>query len=161
MSIDNDIPGLQRSLLQRLLDDNPGQQVEGRLTAKQSLAEVRDAVREDLKNLLNTRSFCRPWSLQLEQIDRSIVAYGLSDAAISGMAADDWRGALRKAIEGAIRVFEPRLTNVTVTLVEEPDSLDRMLRFRIEAMLLLEAEQEVVTFDSRVETATRVVLVNR
>ena len=161
MSIDNDIPGIQRSLLQRLLDDNPGQQMEGRLTAKQSLAEVRDAVREDLKNLLNTRSFCRPWSPQLEQIDRSIVGYGVPDSAISGMAADDWRGALRKAIEDAIRIYEPRLANVTVTLVEEPDSLERMLRFRIEATLVLEAEQEIVTFDSRVETATRVVLVNR
>ena len=60
----------------------------------------------------------------------------------------------------AIRVFEPRLTAVAVSLVDEPDSLERMLRFRIEATLLLEAETEVVTFDSRVETATRVVLVN-
>src|SRR5262245_53877682 len=133
MAVDDDIPGIQRSLLQRLLDDNPGQQVEGRLTAKQSLSQVRDAVREDLKNLLNTRAFCRPWSSQLEQISRSVVTYGLPDSAISGMAADDWRGQLRKAIEEAIRSFEPRLTAVSVSLVEEPDSLERMLRFRIEA----------------------------
>ena len=149
------------SVLDRLLDDEPENRKEVDRPRHVVLREIKQSIRRDLENLLNTRSFCRPWSPQLEQIDKSIVGYGVPDSAISGMAADDWRGALRKAIEDAIRIYEPRLTNVMVTLVEEPDSLERMLRFRIEAMLLLEAEQEVVTFDSRVETATRVVLVNR
>jgi type VI secretion system protein ImpF len=161
MPLDDEISGVQRSLLQRLIDDNPDQQAEIRPSLKQSLSEVRDAVREDLARLLNTRAYCRPWSPQLEELRKSVVSYGLHDGVISGMAADDWRGLLRRAIEDAIRVYEPRLTDVAVTLVDEPENLERSLRFRIEATLVLEAEQATVTFDSKIETATRVVLLNR
>ena len=161
MALDDDPSGIQRSLLQRLIDDNPDQQTELRPTIKQSLSEVRDAVREDLAKLLNTRAYCRPWSPQLDELRKSVVAYGLHDGVISGMAADDWRGLLRRSIEEAIRIYEPRLRDVSVTLIEEPDNLDRSLRFRIEATLVIEAEEASVTFDSKVETATRVVLLNR
>jgi type VI secretion system protein ImpF len=161
MAPDDDIAGIQRSLLQRLIDDKPDQQAELRPTLKQSIAEVRDAVREDLAKLLNTRAYCRPWSPQLDELRKSIVSYGLHDGVISGMAADDWRALLRRSIEETIRVYEPRLRDVNVTLIDEPDSLERSLRFRIEATLVVEAEEASVTFDSKVETATRVVLLNR
>jgi type VI secretion system lysozyme-like protein len=75
------------------------------------------------------------------------------------MAAGDWRGRLRKAIEEAIRIYEPRLTAVQVKLVEDTQGFERMIRFRIEAMLRIDEIPEVVTFDSQVESATRVVLV--
>jgi type VI secretion system protein ImpF len=161
MARDDEISGIQSSLLQRLLDDNPDQQAELRPTLKQSLSEVRNAVREDLARLLNTRAYCRPWAPQLDELRKSVVSYGLHDGVISGMAADDWRALLRRSIEEAIRIYEPRLRDVRVTLIDEPDSLDRSLRFRIEATLVVEAEEATVTFDSKVETATRVVLLNR
>jgi type VI secretion system lysozyme-like protein len=75
------------------------------------------------------------------------------------MAAGDWRARLRQAIEDAIRIYEPRLSNVHVKLVEDTQGFERMIRFRIEATLLVDAVPEAVTFDSQLESATRVVLV--
>ena len=159
MAIDEDASPLQLSLLDRLIDENPGEQREVRSTASQSLAQVRRMVRRDLEALLNTRSRCRRWPQQLTEIDQSVVAYGLPDRAMSGMAGGDWRGRLRQAIEDSIRLYEPRLTGVTVALVEDTPGFERTIRFRIEATLRVDAIPETVTFDSQLESATRVVLV--
>ncbi len=159
MAIDQDASDLQLSLLDRLIDLNPGEQKETRSTVAQSLTQVRAMVRRDLEALLNTRSRCRISPPQLTELEQSVVSYGLPDRVISGMAAGDWRGRLRQAIEDAVRIYEPRLTNVSVKLVEDAQGFERMLRFRIEATLRIDAVPELVTFDSQVESATRVVLV--
>ena len=159
MAIDQDASEIQLSLLDRLIDHNPGEQKETRSTVAQSLAQVRTMVRRDLEALLNTRARCKLWPSSLTELEQSMVGYGLPDRVISGMAAGDWRARLRQAIEDAIRIYEPRLTAVNVKLVDDTQGFERMIRFRIEATLRIDEIPEVVTFDSQVESATRVVLV--
>lgn len=157
--VDQDDSAITLSLLDRLIDLNPDEQREVRSSLKQSLAQVRTMVRRDLEALLNTRARCRLWPESLTELEQSTIAYGLPDRVISGMAAGDWRARLRQAIEDAIRIYEPRLSNVHVKLVEDTQGFERMIRFRIEATLLVDAVPEAVTFDSQLESATRVVLV--
>lgn len=160
MALGDDGTPVELSLLDRLIDHNPGEQREIRSTAAQSLAQLRAMVRRDLEALLNTRNRCRPWPQQLGEIGQSLVSYGLPDRAISGMSGGDWRNRLRQAIEDAVRIYEPRLTGVSVKIVEDTPGFERAIRFRIEATLRVDAVPETVTFDSQIESATRVVLVS-
>jgi type VI secretion system protein ImpF len=54
---------------------------------------------------------------------------------------------LVEAMETALRNFEPRFLDPRVTL-EPVDSLDRQLRFRIEARLDVDPVPEPIAFDS-------------
>ncbi|MGH7201272.1 MAG: type VI secretion system baseplate subunit TssE, partial [Planctomycetaceae bacterium] len=59
-----------------------------------------------------------------------------------------------RIIERTITLFEPRLLNVRVSLLENAEELDRTLRFRIDALLRCDPAPEPVVFDSQLETAT-------
>ena len=50
--------------------------------------------------------------------------------------------------------FEPRLTRVRVTMRDSGAPLDRQLRLRIDAVLLVDPVPEPVSFDSEVEPVT-------
>ena len=52
---------------------------------------------------------------------------------------------------GNDRTFEPRLKNVNVELLDKSDPIDRVLRFRIDALLHVEPISDNVSFDSAFE----------
>jgi type VI secretion system protein ImpF len=57
---------------------------------------------------------------------------------------------MRRFIEEAIRIFEPRLQDVAVTV--EPVLIgERALRFRIDANLIVDPAPEPVTFDTTLQ----------
>jgi type VI secretion system protein ImpF len=57
-------------------------------------------------------------------------------------------------IEDIIRRSEPRLLRVAVELLSNPDSGDRTLRFRIDALMKADPAPEPVVFDSTLEPTT-------
>jgi type VI secretion system protein ImpF len=61
---------------------------------------------------------------------------------------------LRRAVEDAIRRFEPRLIDVRVTSHEVADAFDRTLRLTVEAWLAKDPEPIPVVFDTVVESST-------
>ncbi|MBL8837453.1 MAG: type VI secretion system baseplate subunit TssE [Alphaproteobacteria bacterium] len=150
---------LQLSLLDRLIDSQPDSRSDAPVTGRQSLTQVRAAVRRDLEALLNARARYRAWPDSLGEIGRSVVSYGLPDRAVAAMSGGHWRERLRKAIEDAIRKFEPRLIGVVVTVIDDASGIDRSIRFRIEATINLDPAPEPVTFDSQLDPTTNVVLV--
>jgi len=154
-----DVP-VQTSLVDRLIDLQPDSRHEAAITARQSVGQLRSAVRRDLEALLNTRAHHRSWSEALGEIGHSIVAYGLPERNAAGIAGENWRERLRAAIEDTVRTFEPRLTAIAVTVVDNaPGATDRSIRFRIEATIQLSPAPEPVTYDSQFDPATNVVLV--
>jgi type VI secretion system protein ImpF len=64
------------------------------------------------------------------------------------------REVLRREIERCIKLFEPRLVNVTVSLVPRKDELDTTLQLRIEALLHADPAPEPISFDTIVNAAT-------
>ena len=142
------------SVLDRLLDDEPGNQQEPPKSRNQVLREMKLSVRRDLENLLNTRWRCLAWPPDLDQLDASLVNYGLPDFTGVGMATPQQRDHLRRVVEQTVRRFEPRLRAVKVVLLENPDDLDRTLRFRIDGLLYVEPAPEPVVFDSQLEPVT-------
>ncbi len=144
--IDNEIR-ITPSVLDRLLDFDPGVSTEAPKSRSQSLRELKLAVRRDLEWLLNTRSVNVEIDDRLVEIKQSVLTYGLPD--VTGLSAKNQneQKRLTKAIENAIRYFEPRFLDVKVTL-EPVNNVDRTLNFRIEARLNIEPTPEPIAFDT-------------
>jgi type VI secretion system protein ImpF len=64
------------------------------------------------------------------------------------------RELLRREVERCIKLFEPRLIQVNVTLVPRKDDLDTTLLLRIEALLQADPAPEPISFDTIVNAAT-------
>jgi type VI secretion system protein ImpF len=105
------------------------------------------SVRRDLEWLLNSRTVHVQIDENLEEIKKSVLTYGLPD--ITGISAKSHleQKRLMKAIETAIRTFEPRFIDLKVSL-EPVNNIDRALNFRIEARLDIEPTPEPIAFDT-------------
>src|SRR5688500_12858847 len=144
---------LMPSVLDRLIDLDPGSTREAHKGQTQVLRELKQALRRDLENLLNTRWRCMSWPPDMEELDFSLVNYGLPDFTGANMAISANREEFRRIIEKVIAKFEPRLRNVRVVLMDN-DSVDRVLRLRIEATLQADPVPEPVQFESSIEPAS-------
>lgn len=142
---------LMPSILDRLIDDEPAQQHELQKSRTQVLRELKWSVQRDLQNLLNTRWRCSSFPPTLEELERSLVNYGIPDFTGANLGSTEHREEFRRLVETIIRHYEPRFKSVSVQLVDSAQSQDRTLRFRIEALLWAEPAPEPVTFDSMLE----------
>lgn len=139
------------SILDRL-DADPSRA--GSRFAGQDLSELKLNVCRDLENLLNTRRRCVELPPQCGKLESTLIAYGIPDFTGLNMSMESRREEMRQEIEQAIHHFEPRLTNVAVTMQPNVDLLDRTLRFRITGVLRATATPEDVVFDSELRPST-------
>lgn len=119
-------------------------------TRSQSVRFFREALKRDLEWLLNTR---KPPLAELDSrpvARETVINFGLPDISALGLNSASDQRALRAAIEGCIRAFEPRLSDVRVRL-ETTDTVDRRLRFHIEGSMKLDPVPEEITFDTVLE----------
>ena len=145
----NDI-NITPSLLDRLIDHDPGAKTESARSRVHDLRDLKQAVRRDLETLLNARSFTSNIDENLEEVNSSVAVYGLPDFTGVGSKDPAQQNRMSRAIEEAIRIFEPRFVGVKVSL-EPVGTLDKQLKFRIEANLNTEPVPEPVVFDTVLE----------
>lgn len=126
-----------------------------------SLRQLKQSVRADLEDLLNSRLRCLSPPAGLDQLDHSLVNYGVPDFSGLALGSPDDRERFRQAVEGAIAKFERRLANVRLVISNPQQPEDRILRFRIEAELRTEPMPEPVVFDSVVDPGLRRIRVER
>lgn len=138
------------SLLDRLTDYEPRTSTEAPKSRSASLAELKLSVKRDLEWLLNARSYPVDVDEDLEEVPKSVVAYGLPDfTGISARNHNDLKK-ITEQLETAIGNFEPRLLDLNVSM-EPVSSTDRELRFKVEAFLNVEPTPEPVVFDTVLE----------
>ena len=137
-----------QSVLDRLtqVDDWPS-------TRTQSVRFFREALKRDLEWLLNTRKPPLPELDSWPAARDTVINFGLPDITSLGLASASDQRSLRLAIESCLRVFEPRLTDVHVTL-ESSDTADRRLRFHIEGNMSLDPAPEEISFDTVLELSS-------
>ena len=143
------------SVLDRLLDADPGAQRDAPKSRGQHLAEMRRAVRRDLEALLNTRQRCVSWPEDLKELDQSLISYGIKDFASLNLGTDGEREEFCRDVEDVIRRNEPRFVSVSVNLLKNQDTVDRTMRFRIEALMYADPAPEALVFDSFIDPAAR------
>lgn len=142
------------SVLDRLIDEQPTATREAPKTRNQVLRELKRSLRRDLENLLNTRWRCTTWPQNLEELELSLVNYGIPDITAADLGSALNRAEFRRVVETVIRQFEPRFKSVKVEMLDNVETLDRTLRFRIDALLYAEPAPEPVLFDSALQPAT-------
>jgi type VI secretion system protein ImpF len=142
------------SVLDRLLDDEPGKTREVLPSRSQQLRDLEQAVRRDLENLLNTRVRLLECPPRQEELKTSLVQYGIPDFTGGNVSSADDRTQLARLLQGVIRRFDPRFKSVQVQPLDNAEPLDRTLRFRIEGLLHAEPAPEPVAFDSILRPAT-------
>lgn len=143
------------SVLDRLIDDQPNLNREPEKNSHQVLADLRKSVRRDLENLLNTRWRATSWPAELTELDRSLASYGIPDISGEDLGSPTRRKKFLRQVEQIIRTFEPRFQKIKVLEVENADSLDRTLRFRIDAVLYALPSPEPIVFDSAVDPSSK------
>lgn len=141
-----------RSVLDRLVDDEPDRTVDPPVNRTQLLREHRESVLRDLGNLLNTRRAAGEIPAALEDLVPSLADYGLRDFVADGLATAQSRADLRKSIERAILLYEPRFKRVDVRVFQtSPEDGDPALRVRIDALLHAEPAPISVAFDTVID----------
>jgi type VI secretion system protein ImpF len=148
---------LRPSVLDRLFDNDPQNQVEHDPGHHQLLKQLRDSVRRDLENLLNTRFYILDPSDDYQELDVSLLNYGLPDLATVNIIDVEKRNQFTRKLEETLRMFEPRFKSVKISFLDNSDNNDRTLRFRIDAVIYADPLPEVVVFDSILESVTRTV----
>ncbi len=150
---------LRPSILDRLFDDEPHNKVEKKVEHHQVLKQLRNSIRRDLEYLLNTRFHLIQPSSDLTEVDKSIFNYGLPDLATVNIMDIERRKKFINHLEKTLKSYEPRFKSVSVSFVENADSVDRTLRFRIDTVIYADPLPEVVVYDSMLDSVTRSVSV--
>ncbi len=115
--------------------------------------QMTDAVRRDLTDLLNTRQSDQGIAPEFDELLHSIFGFGLPDLTSLNAVSPQQRAAIGQLLETIIGRFEPRLRDVRATVLDPGDSLDRTIRFRIDARLCMDPAP-AVAFDTVLELTT-------
>src|SRR5580692_3113472 len=107
------------SVLDRLTDDDPrSPTVEAPLTRAESVRLLKAGVRRDLEWLLNTRrNPDNPGTTRVET-ENSPYNYGLPDFSTYSIASPKDQTRLIRALQVAVKNFEPRMANVRIQPLE-------------------------------------------
>ena len=147
--------GIRPSLIDSLTDLDPDRTEERPSASRESARKLRDSLRRDLENLLNTRERCLSLPEDLRELDRSVYSYGVEDLSGADLASKETRENFLQHLGQRIRAHDPRFHSVKVESLEGDDPHDRTLRLRIEALVKLDGGREDVRFDFRLEPVSR------
>jgi type VI secretion system protein ImpF len=136
------------SVLDRLIDLDPRTSAEAPAARAQSVRELKTSVRRDLEWLLNSRRIAVEPPESLRELNRSLYMYGLPDFSAFNIGSPKDQSRLTRILQGAVKVFEPRLANVRVVPGEITAVGTRKVRFRIEGLLMMDPAPEHISFDT-------------
>jgi type VI secretion system protein ImpF len=137
--------GISMSLVDRLIDLEPESQSESPLSSWEEVRRLKASLCRDLSALLNTRRAEQDFDSAYEEASNSLLSFGITDFTSYNLKSGVEQDQVRRSIERAIRLFEPRLSRVSVS-IDEPDPLRPVLQFHIEAMLRVGSDAESVVF---------------
>lgn len=139
---------VEGTLLDRLIDRDPEAGRDRPISRADSIREFKVALQRDLEWLLNARRPIEPDVGRLPELARSLLHYGLPDLTSLSRDSGESRARLVTYVEQAIAIYEPRLTNVKVTMAPKDDNPLADVRLQVEAVLRLEPSPERITFDT-------------
>ncbi len=139
------------SVIDRLIDTDPGNTQELPMTRAQSVRAIKASVRRDLEWLLNARRIAVEPPESLRELNKSLYMFGLPDLASFGLSSPKDRTRLLRMLQNTIRLFEPRLANVRIVPLDADEPKRQSLSFRIDGLLLMDPAPEHISFDTVLE----------
>lgn len=126
------------SLLDRLVDDEPGEPRESRSKRVETISTLRRAVLRDLEWLLNSSNLDLSFDLSgYPEVATSVINYGLPNLSGNTISSVDLP-AIERMIAEAIKSYEPRILSNTVrvrTVRDAEVSYGNAVVFQIEGTL--------------------------
>ncbi len=125
--------------------------------ARDKVQELTASVAQDLQNLLNTHKVIGAEELpdDFPELRPSLVDYGIPDLTTISIYSDEQKQRFTEAVQRAIEVYEPRLKDVRVELLEANNEVELIFRFRIKAVLIVEPKPIPISFDTPLFSDTR------
>lgn len=143
------------SLLDRLLDDRPHQSMESSSQRLCSLADYKASIVRDLEILVNTRQSLVAGELEgFVNLGGTILDYGMPDFTSRSVLDPQDRLLIQRQLEKAITVGDRRFRSVKVQLLAQQTG-QRMLTFRVDAVLRLQDISRQVSFDAVLQVNTQ------
>jgi type VI secretion system protein ImpF len=137
------------SLLDRLIDREPQAKTDPSVSRAQSVRLLKAALRRDLEWLLNTRRNPLAAPESMNELSKSLYNYGLPDFSALSIGSPKDRDRLLVELESTVAMFDPRLTDIRVSMLDEAGGgYARTIHFQIEAMLQMDPAPEQVAFDT-------------
>lgn len=137
------------SLLDRLIDREPKAAADSPVSRAQSVRLLKASLRRDLEWLLNSRRNPEAAPESMAELSQSLYNYGLPDFSALSVNSPKDRDHLLLELENTVALFEPRLKDVRVSLLDtEAAGPTRTLHFQIEGMLQMDPAPEQVSFDT-------------
>jgi len=131
---------LMPSMLDRLLDP---QSLGTSAQPWYDVEQMMRAVQRDLNALLNSHQTHQGLFDNYPQCQRSLLTFGLPDfSSLEGSTASQ-RAALGRELEKIVEHFEPRLSDVHVTMNDSKHASDRTIHYLVEARLAVDAAPDV------------------
>ena len=116
---------------------------------------LKNSIRTDLENLLNTR-LKRQASLEaFPELSVSILNYGLPDFSMVRFDVPEQRTAFAERVRWVVETYEPRLSAVVVEVLPVDNNYDRVLNLCIRAVLNVSEAAVPVVLRSRVKSHDR------
>jgi len=121
----------------------------------QSVDQYRDSVLEELEWLLNTtRTTIEVPADRYPEVARSVLLYGMPDVASLSADSTRDRKRLTRSVKEAIELFEPRLKDPKVNLVDAPDESVLSIHLSIEGDLCMDPSPERLVVDTVLEISS-------
>ena len=148
---------LQPCLLDRLTDDEPHKQKEGRDQRVVPMRKYRAAVLRDISWLLNTGNLANVMDIsEFEEVDRSVLNYGMRDlCGLTASGLDPLE--IEERLLRVLRNFEPRVIPHTLSIrsASDPDAHgSSAISFEIEGELWARPLPEPLFIKTEVDLET-------
>src|SRR5216684_4982636 len=120
---------------------------------RDAINRYKDSVKRDLEWLLNTRQVVDDRLPDYPEVSRSVYAYGLPDITSINMGAIHDQNELLRRLERCIEFFDKRLTKTEIML-EPLVGVNRVLRFSISGIVLMDPAPEEIVIDTILDPAS-------
>jgi type VI secretion system protein ImpF len=147
---------IRPSVLDRLIDQSPSVSADPPGSWGQSVRQLKAGLCRDLEWLLNSRRTLVDIPDDYENVKSSVLNYGIIDVSSLIRDSQEHRNLLLREVAHAVQCYEPRLSNVKVTLAtdDNPDATKREIHFVVEGLLRIDPQPEHVVFDTVLDASS-------
>lgn len=138
----------REALFAQSLMDRLSQRIDRPATQSASLRQLKESLRRDLEAVLNTRRHMGSEFDGFELAATSVLNYGLEDLTNIRTDPEGQLVQMQRAIHGCLSEYEPRLSDVSVSMRGGPDASGREIRLHIAARIRLSPGVETIYFNT-------------
>lgn len=143
------------SIIDRLLDSEPDRPEDRISNEPFQVEKLRDFICRDVEALLNTRHAQFKPPAHLHELTNSVLTYGVDSFISANLITDEAKLTLAGRLQHSIARIEPRLKDINITIFNDRNTEQRILRMRIEARFSLREQPQVVCFDTKLHYSSQ------